>query len=215
MEKITSAQLNEALNWRYAVKAFDENAMLTEDQVKTLLDTVNLAPTSFGLQPFQVYIIKDAQVREALIPHSFNQDKVANASHLLVFASEKVSNESVDAYIERAAKARPEMAAENLEAFAQMCKGFIANMDEATRNHWAKRQAYIALGTLMTAAALTQVDTCPIEGLNPAGYDEILGFKSKNLETICAVVLGQRAENDATQHLAKVRKTEDEIFTTV
>lgn len=210
MQKIET-DIIERLHWRYATKKFSDKK-LSEEELETLLEAVRLAPTSYGQQPFRVVIVEDPAVREQLVPASFGQDKVANASHLLVFAVETdLNHESVATYIDRTAEAW-DMERTQLEGFENVVNNLYAGMDDTKKENWAARQAYLALGFLLLTAALKGIDVCPMEGIAPDTYDEVLGLKKHNLKTVVVATVGFRAEDDAQQHNAKSRKPAFEMF---
>lgn len=201
----------DSLHWRYATKKFSDKK-LSAEELDILLESIRLAPTSYGQQPFRVIIIQDPEMREKLIPASFGQDKVAKASHLLVFAVETgLNHENVAAYIDRTTDAWDTNRKE-LEGFENVVNNLYAGMNEEQKENWAARQAYLSLGFLMTTAAIKGIDVCPMEGIEPATYDELLGLKEHNLKTVVVATLGFRAADDALQHKDKSRKTKSEMF---
>ncbi|MEM7551417.1 MAG: NAD(P)H-dependent oxidoreductase [Bacteroidota bacterium] len=203
------------LNWRYAVKSFDSSKKVSEEDFNKLLKVIQLSASSYGQQPYQIINVTNQSVRESLVEHSFRQDKVANASHLLVFAADTTIDDStVDKYIEKAARVR-EVEKESIEGFGGMVKNVYSSMDRDQRTDWAARQAYLALGNLLTACAIMEIDACPMEGLNPAKYDEILGLTEKGLKTYVVVTLGYRTSDDPAQNFAKVRKDMDELVISI
>lgn len=204
----------EQLHWRYATKKFSDRK-LTEEQLDVLLEAVRLAPTSYGQQPFRVVRVENQALREKLVPASFGQDKVANASHLLVFAVQTdLSEKTVADYISRTAEVW-DMQRSELEGFEGVVNNLYAGMSAEAKEHWAARQAYIGLSFLMQTAALEEIDVCPMEGINPEQYDEILDLAAHNLKTVVVATVGFRAEDDSAQHLAKSRKSKEQMFLTI
>lgn len=203
---ISSSQLLERLNWRYATKQFDATRKISSEDWSALEEALVLSPSSAGLQPWAFFVINDPEVRAKLLPASYGQAQVTDASHLVVFTSRtNFGPEDVDAHIEHTAKVRG-ITVEDLAPFrAMLMGGIIQAKDEATRKIWASRQAYIALGTLLTSAALMGIDACPMEGFDPAQYDSILGLTEKGLTSLALCTLGYRASTDAYAALPKVR----------
>ena len=204
-----------AMDWRYAVKKFDSSAQLSDQEVAQLLEVVRMAPTAYGQQPFKVLNIRDKAVRQKLLSASFGQDKVVNASHLLVFAIDTgLGEESVQQYMELTAATR-NISVEAVEGFGNVIKNTYQAFGKEGVEQWAAKQAYLAQGFLLAAAAVMKIDTCPMEGFDPAQYDEILGLKEKGLHATVVVTLGKRAEDDTTQSLAKVRKPMEQMVEVV
>jgi len=206
MSNMTNEQLLTALNWRYATKIFDAAKKIPADTWKTLEQSLVLTPTSYGLQPYQFLIVQDAGKRAELLPHSWGQKQVVDASHFVVFtARTEMKEEDVDRFIKRTTEVRkPPVGAFN--PYRDMMIGDIVNGPRGKMAHeWASRQAYIALGNLMTCAAILGVDACPMEGLVPAEYDKVLNLAGTGYATVVACALGYRAAGDKYASLAKVR----------
>lgn len=199
----------QSLNWRASIKQFDTSKKLQAADVEKLVEAANLTASSGGLQPFKLVVVSNDAIKKELVAASFNQAQVADASHLLVFAIEENIDESlVDRYIERAIEVRG-VGKESLHGFAHSMKMYIQSIDTANRQAWAKNQAYIALGTVMVAAADLKIDTCPMEGFNPVAYQEALGLKDKGLMPVVILPVGYRSEEDVYSKAEKVRKTRD------
>lgn len=197
-----------ALMWREATKKFDTSRKLTEEELGTLLEAARLAPSSFGLQPWSFVVVSDPEVRAKLRAASWDQPQVTDASQLIVFAAQTPTDELVDAYIADIASKRG-VTVESLADFSQMIKGSIATKTEEGRLEWAKRQVYIALGVTITSAATLGIDTCPMEGFDPAQYDEILGLSAHGLHTAVILAVGHRAPESAS--MTKVRYDKEKI----
>ena len=206
MNNGTTQQLLNALQWRYATKVFDATKKIPADVWQTLERALVLTPTSYGLQPYRFLVINDPAKRAELLPHSWNQKQVVDASHFVVFtARTRMTEADVVKLIQRTSAIR-KIPAESLNFYRDMMLGDIVNGPRGKAAHeWAARQAYIALGNLMTCAAVLGVDACPMEGLNPAEYDRILGLRGGDYATVVACALGYRAANDKYASLAKVR----------
>lgn len=204
--------LIEKLTWRYATKKFDKTKKLTPSQLDELLRAVHLSPASTGVQSYKIIVIEDAAVREKLQQAAYGQSQIVDASQLIVFAAEtNLDAQYVKKLIDHVAKSRS-VDRVNLAGYEQMISGKINSMDEEQRINWAKKQAYIALGVLLTSAAELGVDACPMEGFSAPQFDEILGLKEKGLTTAVIAAVGFRAEDDAYSKLIKVRKPEEEMF---
>jgi nitroreductase len=201
------------LNWRYATKQFDPNRKISAQDWATLEEALRLSPSSGGLQPWKFIVITDPAVRAKLLPASYGQAQIKDASHLVVFAAKQNFNETdVDAFINRTAATRG-VSVESLTPFRGMLVGGIVQaMDEKARNAWARNQAYIALGNLLTSAALLGIDACPMEGFDRAQYDEILGLDAQGFGSAVIATLGYRASTDPYANAAKVRFPKEQIF---
>jgi nitroreductase len=208
----TARQLLNALQWRYATKVFDATQKIPADVWQTLERALVLTPTSYGLQPYKFLVINDPARRAELLPHSWNQKQVVDASHFVVFtARTKVTDADVNKLIKLTSDVR-KIPAESLNFYRDMMLGDIVNGPRGkTAHEWAARQAYIALGNLMTCAAVLGVDACPMEGLNPAEYDRVLGLNYSGYATVVACALGYRAANDKYASLPKIRYATREL----
>jgi nitroreductase len=167
--------LIEALHWRYAVRKFSSQR-IDERKVRELLNATRLSATSYGLQPYRLILVEDIEVRRKLLPYAMGQDKVADCSHLVVFAAQtRIDECMVDRYIRAVADTR-NLPVDDLRGLADHMKATVTAVDAAQRREWAHQQAYIALGTLLTSAALMKIDTCPMTGFGPEGFDRVLGL---------------------------------------
>lgn len=206
MNTITPENLLTQLNWRYATKQFDAQRKIAPQTWAALEETLLLTPSSFGLQPWKFLVVTDAATRERLVPVSWGQRQVADASHLVVFAIKRNFGEAdIDAYLNRIVDVRG-ASRESLAGYRGLMVGnLIQNRDEDGRKNWATNQTYIALGNFLTSAALLGVDACPLEGIEPAKYDDILGLKEQGLATVVAAAAGYRAVGDKYASARKVR----------
>ncbi|GAA4809705.1 NAD(P)H-dependent oxidoreductase [Litoribaculum gwangyangense] len=196
----------EKLKWRYATKKFDKTKRLSETQLNTLKEAFNLTATSFGLQTITLVVITDEELRTALVPHSYHQKQVLEASHLLVICiKDDITSSDVIDYYDNIKNIR-----NTSELILKPYRdSLISTMDTMTieeRQNWSKNQAYIALGNLMTVCAIENIDACPMEGFVPYKYDEILQLKQKGLKSVLLLPVGYRAEDDMFAELKKVRK---------
>lgn len=208
----TPSDLAQALAWRYATKKFDTRK-LPADTWAALRDSLVQTPSSFGLQPWKFVVVESPEVRARLKPVSWDQTQVTDASHLVVIARRSEMTEAdINRHISRILSVRG-LPAEKLEPYRQMMIAYVVKAkDAAAQREWAARQCYIALGQLMAAAAVMRVDTCALEGIDPAKYDEILGLRAEGYETVVACALGYRAADDAYAQAAKVRFPAGEVI---
>lgn len=199
--------------WRYATKKFDSTKKISPDKMSLLLEATRLSASSYGLQPYHVFVITDSQIREKLKPVSWGQSQITDASHLIVFAHQtNFAGELVDDYIKNVAETR-NIPSEALKGYSDFAKSKLIDLPKKTKEEWTAKQVYLALGNLMQAAAELKIDTCPMEGFEAEAYDTILNLGGKNLTTSVVVPIGYRSEEDETQHLPKVRKTKENLFT--
>ena len=206
MTPISTDTLLSALNWRYATKQFDPTRRIDDATWLALEQAMVLSPSSFGLQPWKFMVIEDPALRERLVAASWGQSQVKDASHLVVFAvRENIGDEHLDRYLARTGEVRG-IEVEALTGFRNVIAGSLDGARAAGRlDEWQTRQLYIALGQFMTSAALLGVDTCPMEGLDPAQYDEILGLKGTGWKAVFACPAGYRAADDKYAATPKVR----------
>ena len=216
MNTVHSEQLLERLNWRYATKQFDPNRKISAQDWATLESALLLTPSSGGLQPWKFIVVTDPAVRAKLLPASYGQAQISDASHLVVFAAKTNFNEKdVDAHIERVAAAHGAPVEALAPLRGMLVGGIVQAMDEPARNAWARNQAYIALGNLLTSAALLSIDACPMEGFDRAQYDEILGLKKQGVTSAVIATLGYRATSDKYSGAPKVRFPKEQVIVNV
>lgn len=210
---IDTETLLKRLNWRYATKQFDPAKKIDPVTWAALEEVLVLSPSSFGLQPWRFYVITDAATKAKLVPLSWGQRQLAEASHVVVFAvKHPILPEDVHRYIERTVEVRGG-GVEDLAGFENVINDFVKNPPYALDiKAWSSRQVYIALGNFMTCAALLGVDTCPMEGLDPAGYDKALGLEGSGYWTVAACPAGYRAKTDTHSTRPKVRFRKREII---
>jgi nitroreductase len=215
-EPISMATLLKALRWRYATKAFDPQRKIPPDTWAALEDALVLSASSFGLQPYRFFVVVDPAVRQQLLPHAWGQRQVVDASHLVVFAARtSVTEAEIDTFIRRLAQTR-QVSVESLAAYrSMMTDGLLAPTFQPLARHWTARQAYLALGNLLTCAALLGVDACPMEGFDPAGFDRVLGLEAQGLTAVVCCALGYRRPDDKYAALPKFRFTKSELIKTI
>jgi nitroreductase len=194
------------LQWRYATKKFDPTRKIPDDVWFALEQSLVLAPSSFGLQPWQFIVVRNPEIRQQLLEHSWGQTQVVDASHLVVLAIKKdVGDADVDRYLARMSEVQ-QVPIANLEKFGAMIRGFLTQPPYPLNlNEWATRQVYIALGQYMTCAAMLNIDTCPMEGFIPSKYDEILHLPEQGYASVVVCPAGYRAVDDKSADRPKVR----------
>lgn len=213
MKTIAPDQLLEQLNWRYATKQFDPDRKIPAAEWAALEEAIRLAPSSLGVQPWVFVVVNDPEVRKQLREASWGQPQITDASHMIVFAAKKdITETDVDHYMQRIADVRGASMAD-LAGFRGMVTGSVLDgKDSAGRALWTSRQAYIPIGVLLTSAALMGLDACPMEGINPAEYDRILGLDAKGLTALAVVTVGYRSAEDKYAALPKVRFPAEEVL---
>lgn len=201
----------ESLQWRYASKAMN-GAQIDEATLDYILESIRLSASSYGLQPFTVQVISNAELKNKLTPAAYNQPQIVQSSQLLVFCVwNDVTEAHVDAYMQDMAEQRV-VSLESLAGFKAMILGAVKNLSVEQKQTWAAKQAYIALGTAMVAAAEQKVDATPMEGFNAQQVDEILGLDKQGLKSTVLLVLGKRSTEDALASMAKVRRSKNDLF---
>ena len=206
MSKVDNEIIHNQLNWRYACKKFDPTKVIREADWNILAESLRLSASSYGLQPWKFIVVQNPEIRKQLLPVSWNQTPVTEASHFVVLTyKEKMDEEHITKHIEQMAKVRG-MEVSTLEGFKKVAMGDLVKGPRAEIiNWWAQRQCYIAMGSFLTTAALMEIDTLPMEGLDPAAYDKILQLDGTGYKTVAAIACGYRAADDKYQHIKKVR----------
>jgi nitroreductase len=213
MKPISPTDLLDALTWRYATKKFDPTQAIAPETWSALEESLVLTPSSYGLQPWKFLVITSAELKEQLKPLSWNQAQVTDCSHYVVFTIKKnLSAADVDRFVARTAQVRGG-SVEDIAGYRNMMVSDVVNGARSFNvNEWATRQTYIALGNFMTSAALVGVDTCPMEGIEPVKYDNVLNLPEAGYATVVACAAGYRAEDDKYAGLAKVRFAKSEMI---
>ena len=206
MTNQNTQKLLNALEWRYATKVFDPNRKIPTDIWEALERSLVLSPSSYGLQPYRFIVMTDPAKRAELLPHAWNQKQVVDCSHFVVFtARTKMTEADVDHLIQQTSQIR-KIPVESLNAYRDMMLGDLVNGPRSKIAHdWAARQAYIALGNLLTCAAVLGVDACPMEGFVPSEFDDVLGLKNSGYAAVVICALGYRLPADKYSKLPKVR----------
>jgi len=196
----------ESLYWRYAVKKFDPARVLPEEKVTRLTNAFNLTATSYGLQPIRLLVIQDKALQRSLVPYSYGQRQVADASHVLVICVEtEVDTSYIQRYFDKVQSVRG-TSAEILKPYRDDLVGSFSKKTPEQIRMWAVQQAYLALGNLLTVCAVERIDSCPMEGFVPEAYDRILGLTEKGLTAVLVLPVGYRAADDMFSGLKKVRR---------
>lgn len=199
------------LNWRYATKKFDITKELPTNDLEYILEAGNLTATSYGLQPFKIIVVTNAEKKKALIEAGYNQIQVGENSALLVLAARTdVDTAFITEYTGRL-EAERGLPAGAVDGYKDMMVGHLTSLSAEARLVWAQKQAYIALGTMMVAASEIEVDNAPMEGFDPMKFNEILGLDKLNLHASVILALGYRSVEDATQNYKKVRQAIDKM----
>ena len=193
------------LKWRYASKKFDSSRLIADEVWQSILESVHLAPSSFGLQLWHFVSVETPEIRSQLRSVSWDQSQVTDASRFLVFCVRRdLTEEDIDKHLRRIAEVRG-VSLDSLSLYKERMEGLISQKSPEQIASWMERQVYIALGFAMNSAASMAVDTCPLEGLDPTAYDEILGLSNSPYRSLCALALGYRDSADGYASLAKVR----------
>jgi len=196
----------EKLQWRYATKKFDKNKKLSAAKIDVLKKAFNLTATSYGLQPIKLLIIENQKIKNDLVQYSWGQKQVSDASHVLVFCIESVINKAyIKEYYDRVKSIRntPDEILQKYEDF--LIEDFNKKSVEEIHD-WATKQAYLAMGNLLTVCALAEIDACPMEGFMPGEYNKVLGLDERGLKSVLVMPIGFRADDDIFADMKKVRK---------
>jgi len=197
----------DSLNWRYATKKFDADKYVSDGKLAILKEAFTLTPTSYGLQPIKLVVVSDKELQKELVPHSFNQEQVAQASHVLVICIENTIDEAfIRAHFENEKNIRG-TSDEVIDSFRSFLIHDFSGKKEDEIKAWATKQAYITLGNLLTVCALERIDSCPMEGFLPDRYNELLNLKNKGLSAVLALPIGYRSKEDMFSKFKKVRKS--------
>lgn len=212
MDPISSQHLLARLQWRYAVKAFDPDKKIDAATWETLETALQLTPSSYGMQTWKFIVVQNPELKAQLRTASWNQKQVTDCSHFVVFAHHpEVTEADVFRFLDAMAAAR-NIPRENLNGYGGVILRDLMGPRRAVLSEWTARQSYIALGNFMTSAAMLGVDTCPMEGLDPLKYDEILGLNPTRYRTVVACAAGYRSSADRFSGEAKIRYPKEELF---
>lgn len=212
MQLTSPSALLSAQQWRYATKQFDASRKIPAELWAALEQSLVLSPSSFGLQPWRFVVVTDPATRAKLREHSWGQAQVTDASHYVVFAARHtLSADDIARFIARTAEVRGQTL-ESLKGYHEMMKGALLSRSAEKLQTWAERQTYLAFENLMLSAALLGIDTCPLEGLDPKKYDEVLDLPTLGYATVAACAVGYRAATDKYASAPKVRYPIEEVI---
>ena len=212
---MTTKPLNDLLNWRYATKKMDPSKAVPQEKVEAIVEAVRMSPTSSGTQPFELFVVTNPDIRSKIADAAGGQAQITDGSHTLVFAAwDNYTAERIDEVVDLNVEARGDLPM--LHAYYDNLKSNYVPRDADVNYAHAARQAYIALGIALIAAAEQEVDSTPMEGFSPDAVDAILGLKERGLRSVVLMPLGYRDEaGDWLAPMDKVRKTRDTIVTEV
>lgn len=201
----------EKLQWRYAVKNFNDSKKLSEEKITILKESFNLTATSYGLQPLKMLVVSNPEAIKDMVPMSMNQAQVGNASHILVLCTEtKMDASYIKDYFNLVEDIRS-TPRKILDPFQEFLIGSFSEKSPEEINIWMQKQGYLALGNLLTVCAIEDIDACPIEGFDPEKYDAYFNLKEKGLASILVLAVGYRAKDDVFSEFKKVRRGVDEV----
>ena len=207
-----SSEILDKLKWRYACKKFDTTKKLTQEKLTILKNAFNLTATSYGLQPLKMLVISNQKIKQDLVSLTMNQQQVADCSQVLVLCTEtKISSTYIKEYFDTVVSLR-ETPREVLQPFEDFLTKDFSQKDPSQINTWMAKQAYLALGNLLTVCALEDIDACPIEGFEPQKYDSFLDLTDKGLQSVLVLAVGYRAADDVFSSMAKVRRGTEKVI---
>lgn len=206
-----SQSITDALAWRAAVKVYDPTKKISTEELETILEAGRLAPSFYGLQPWKFVVVSDDETKQKLAAAAWNQPQVTSCSHLLVLARRTDIDEGLAEELIQTTASTTGVTQQSLSGFKDALMAFISGMDEKARIQMATGQVYIALGTMVAAAASIGVDNSPMGGFDHAQFDEILGLKEKNAASVVIMALGHRSEKDEYSKRPKVRFATDDV----
>ena len=211
---MTTELILKQMHWRYAVKKFDTNRKIGPKEWELLEESLRLSPSSYGLQPWKFIVVHNKELLKKLTPLSWGQTQVEDCSHYIVFTTKiKLDEEHITRLVAKTAEVRG-IDPKTLDRLKEVMVGdLIKGPRSQTIDHWAQRQSYIAMGFLMETAALLSIDTCPMEGLDPKGYDKVLSLEGTGYATVAAMACGYRHADDKYQSVKKVRFEKSDIIT--
>lgn len=204
-------KLIDTLNWRYATKRMT-GEKVSDENVSAILDATRLSASSFGLQPYTILVVSNQEIKAKLQAAAYGQPQLFESSHVLVFCvPNNIQSEAVAGFIQNVADTRG-MPVAALKGYQDTIQGTVNSLSEAEQQVWSAKQAYIAVGTALIAAAELGVDACPMEGFSRADFDQILGLKEKGLTSVVIIPLGYRSSDDQLANAAKVRKDKSALY---
>ncbi|MBI5754397.1 NAD(P)H-dependent oxidoreductase [Candidatus Peregrinibacteria bacterium] len=198
------------LDWRNAEKNFDPTKKVSDNDLAKILHAIRMAPSSWGVQPYHIFVIGDQTTKLKLKGKGYNQQQYQDSSHVLVFCGRNDLASRVDKYFEIASNGDP-IQRKSMEAYEKMMRGSMESKNPEEGMNWAYRQTYLALGFGLAACAELKIDACPMEGFDPSGFAEILKLPS-DIKAVATMSIGYRKE---LPHSAKIRFPEDDLFTKI
>ena len=203
------------LGWRYATKKFNREESIEERDYEAVKEAIRLAPTSYGLQPFKIIEIEDPETRIQLQAAGYGQKQIVDAPKLMGIASlKRFDNDLIDRYINLSMETRG-LTEDEVSGYRNFMKGVFSRWTEEAKKSWSEKQAYLALGFGMLAAAELKIDTCALEGIDIQDVNKILQLEASDYHVSVLLALGKRAEGDQNQHLKKVRLETSVLFETI
>ncbi|MFO7745999.1 MAG: NAD(P)H-dependent oxidoreductase [Psychroflexus sp.] len=202
----------DALEWRYATKKFDDSKSIDSNKIELLKKGFNLTPTSYGLQPLRLVIVKNQDLKNKLFEHSYNQIQVKTASHVLVICIENTVDEEFINHNFELQKEIREAEDEIVKPFRDFLIKDFTNRNDQQIKAWGVNQAYLAMGNLLTICAAEKIDACPMEGFESHAYDDILNLKEKGISSALVLPIGYRAKDDKFADFKKVRRPQEETI---
>lgn len=195
-----------ALKWRYAAKKFDPSRVIPNDIIEVIKESFNLTASSYGLQPVKLLLVSNKSILQELVPLSSNQKQVGQASHLCVFCVDTNIDEAyIRSYFENIKSTRNTPDAV-LSSFRDSIISSFGSKSTDEIYNWGAKQAYLALGNMLTVCATQEIDACPMEGFDPVAYDAFFKLKEKGLRSALVMPIGYRAKDDMFADMKKVRK---------
>lgn len=205
----------ESLKRRYAVKQFDKTAKLSQEQLNNLKEVLRLSPSSFGLQPWKFILVNDKELRTQIRAHAWNQSQVEDASAFFVLCRpETIRGEDVERFMKQVVDVRG-VERSSLDGYSSVINKFIERYSDEQKAAWMERQIYVALGTLLTACASSNIDACPMEGFEREGVDSVLALPEKGLRSVVLCAVGKRSAEDKYATTKKVRYDAEDVFLTL
>lgn len=205
----------ESQNWRYATKKFDADKKISAHDLLILKEAIRLATSSYGLQPYKVFIVENEEIRKELQPASWGQSQITEASHLFIFANyTEINKTKIDNYFNNIINTR-NLSEDAIQGYKNFVQSKISELSQEELNIWTAKQTYLALGNLINAAADLKIDVTPMEGFEPQKYNTILGLTERGLNASLVATVGYRHHEDKNQFLPKVRKSIEDLFETI
>jgi nitroreductase len=212
---LKEGSLLDQLNLRYATKSFDRAKKIDSAKWSALEEVLRLSPSSFGLQPWGFFVVKNESLRSELKTVSWNQSQITDASHLVVFAIKtKIDNDYIESFISDLANKRGQ-SLESLKMYKDMMIGYILSRSPEQIREWATHQVYIALGFFLSSAAMLGIDACPMEGFEPESYDRILKLPEQGFKSVVLATAGYRSTDDRYANAAKVRYNYENVIKSI